>query len=281
MPRLKLKDIRLDGETQPRKYVNEEVVGDYAELLLEDATFPPVTVFNDGANYWLADGFHRFHANKKAGFLDIEANVIDGTRREAILFSVGANAVHGLRRTNEDKRKAVETLLNDIEWSEWSDREIARQCNVSDMTVSRVRKTLGLAKTEKKYSTKHGTQATMKTDNMKKPSEPVVMMPPAESEANHELEELAAAHAELAEENAKLLDKLAVATMDATEEEKAAAANTLEELRMQVKTLEAELRAVKSSRDQLQAKNADMLKQIKYWQKRAEKAEKLIEKEAA
>lgn len=271
--KLKLKDIRLDGETQPRKYVNEEVVGDYAELLLEDAKFPPVTVFNDGANYWLADGFHRFHANKKAGFLDIEAEVIDGTRRDAILYSVGANAVHGLRRTNEDKRKAVETLLGDIEWSEWSDREIARQCNVSDMTVSRVRKTLGLAKTEKKYSTRHGTQATMKTEGMKKPSEPEVMMPPAESQANHELEELAVAHAELAEENARLLDKLAVQNMGGTAEQKQEAAITIASLRQQLTALEAELRAVKSSRDQLQAKNADMLKQVKYWQKRAEKAE--------
>lgn len=279
--RLKLKDIRLDGDTQPRKYVNEEVVGDYAELLLEDTAFPPITVFHDGANYWLADGFHRFHANKKAGFIDVEANVIDGTRRDAILFSVGANADHGLRRTNEDKRKAVCTLLNDIEWSEWSDREVARQCNVSDMTVSRVRKTMGLEKTEKKYTSKHGTVATMNTDNHKKPSEPEVMMPPAQSEADHQLEELAAAHAELADENAKLLDKLAVQSMDATPEEKAAAANTLEDLRMQVKTLEAELRAVKNSRDQLQAKNADMMKQISYWKKRAEKAEQATEKVAA
>ena len=279
--KINLKDIRLDGNTQPRKYVNEEVVGDYAELLLEDTKFPPVVVFHDGANYWLADGFHRFHANKKAGFVDIEADVHKGTRREAILYSVGANADHGLRRTNEDKRKAVCTLLNDIEWSEWSDTEIARRCCVSDMTVSRVRKTLGLEKTEKKYVNKHGEVATMKTDNMKKPSEPEVMMPPAESEANHELEELAAAHAELAEENAKLLDKLAVQSMEGTAEEKSAAANALEELRMQVKTLEAELRAVKNSRDQLQAKNADMLKQVNYWKKRAEKAEKLTDQQAA
>ena len=112
-------------------------------------------------------------------------------------------------------------------------------------------------------------------------SEPEVMMPPAQSEADHQLEELAAAHAELADENAKLLDKLAVQSMDATPEEKAAAANTLEDLRMQVKTLDAELRAVKNSRDQLQAKNADMMKQISYWKKRAEKAEQATEKVAA
>ena len=36
--------------------------------------------------------------------------------------------------TNADKRRAVETLLNDAEWATWSDREIARQCGVHHTT---------------------------------------------------------------------------------------------------------------------------------------------------
>ena len=51
----------------------------------------------------------------------------------------GANHGHGLRRTNADKRRAVETLLRDQEWTKWSDREIARQCAVSNRFVSDVR----------------------------------------------------------------------------------------------------------------------------------------------
>ena len=99
-------------------------------------------------------------------------------------------------------------------------------------------------------------------------------MKPAEIEPeNDALQELATAHAELAEENAKLLDRLAVQNMAGSEEEKQQAADTIDSLRLQVKTLEAELRAVKASRDQLQAKNADMIKQISYWKKRAEKSE--------
>jgi hypothetical protein len=39
--------------------------------------------------------------------------------------SVSANAPHGLRRTNADKRRAVVRLLEDTEWSQWADREIA------------------------------------------------------------------------------------------------------------------------------------------------------------
>jgi hypothetical protein len=271
--KLPLKSVRLDGQTQPRQFVNEDVVADYAELLLEDVEFPPVVVFNDGANYWLVDGFHRWHANKKAGFLDIECEIHDGTRRDAVLWSVGANASHGLRRTNDDKRKAVLTLLEDLEWSEWSDSEIGRRCNVSHTFVSRIKKSMGLEQAEKKYTTKHGTTATMKPAN--KPSEPVVMKPAEVPVEDDRLAELAAAHEDLAEENARLLAKLAVQNMEATAEEKQAAHDTIESLQAQVKTLEAELRAVKNSRDQLQQKNADMLKQVNYWKKRAEKFEKV------
>ena len=62
-----------------------------------------------------------------------------GGRREAILHSVGANAEHGWRRGNEDKRKAVQTLLNDPEWAGWSDREIARRCGVAPSSVGALR----------------------------------------------------------------------------------------------------------------------------------------------
>ncbi|HET8700465.1 MAG TPA: hypothetical protein VFL97_02220 [Nitrococcus sp.] len=67
---------------------------------------------------------------------------ISTTRREAVLHSVGANAAHGLRRTNEDKRRAVLTLLNDEEWGKWSDREIARRCGVTNKTVAAYRNEL-------------------------------------------------------------------------------------------------------------------------------------------
>lgn len=267
--KLKLKDIRLDGGTQPRQFINQETVEDYSERLLEDCVFPPVIVFNDGANYWLTDGFHRYHANKKAGFIDVECDVRNGTLREAVLFSLSANSKHGLRRTNEDKRNAVLKMLNDIEWSEWSDNEIARHCDVSHVTVGRIRKSLGLEKTEKKYVNKHGQESTMKA---RTPSEPVIMKPSEVMEQEDKLAEVAAAFADLSVENEKLLHKLAVQGMDGTEEEKAAAAETLESQRQIIATLEAEIRALKASRDGFQAENAELKKQVAYWRKQATKA---------
>src|SRR3546814_17520988 len=70
---------------------------------------------------------------------DIHADIRSGTRRDAVLFSVGANFSHGLRRSNEDKRASVKTLIEDAEWSQWSDRQIAAACGVSHPFVAAIR----------------------------------------------------------------------------------------------------------------------------------------------
>lgn len=131
--------LRIDGGTQSRASLYQNVVDDYASAIGDGASFPPVVVFHDGTDHWLADGFHRYHAHKKLGLVEIDADVRQGTRRDAILYSVGANESHGLRRTNEDKRRAVLTLLSDGEWVKWSDREIAKACAVSHVFVGKLR----------------------------------------------------------------------------------------------------------------------------------------------
>ena len=167
--KIKLKNITIDGGTQPRNSIDEGIISEYAESLREGSKFPPITVFSDGVHNWLADGFHRYFANKKVGFIEIDADVIHGTRRDAILYSVSANSKHGLRRTNEDKRKAVLTLLNDEEWSGWSDREIARKCAVDNATVSKYRKTVSVEDQQIERKVKRGDQEyTVNTSNIGK-----------------------------------------------------------------------------------------------------------------
>ena len=195
---INLKEIRIDGGTQSRVEINEQVVSEYAELMASGTQLPPVTVFQDEATYWLVDGFHRVLACRRIDCEWVFADIHPGTQRDAILYSVGVNATHGLRRTNADKRKAVLTLLNDEEWSEWSDRKIALVCGVSAPTVSDARKNLtvkllqsDVADTGKNftvkvlqsdvgkpspsasndsakrtYTTRHGTLATMNTTNI-------------------------------------------------------------------------------------------------------------------
>lgn len=140
MSLMDLNRLNIDGGTQTRVALNEAVVAEYAEALLEGAKLPMVTAFFDGSTYWLADGFHRYFAHKQAKKGGINVDVRQGTKRDAVLFSTGANSTHGLRRTNEDKRRAVRVLLDDEEWSTWSDREIAKQCDVSHTFVANLRK---------------------------------------------------------------------------------------------------------------------------------------------
>jgi hypothetical protein len=137
--------IRRDGGTQPRAGLDDAHVERIVEALSEGHDVPAVTLYFDGSDYWLADGFHRVEATiRHAGEgSDISAEIRQGSRRDAVLHSVGANRGHGLPRTREDTRRGIETLLRDEEWGQWSDREIARQVGCSDKTVGAARTRLG------------------------------------------------------------------------------------------------------------------------------------------
>ncbi|KYC42047.1 hypothetical protein WA1_18775 [Scytonema hofmannii PCC 7110] len=140
--RIELSEIRRDGGTQPRAAINLHHVRLLEQQIIETGgEIEPVVVFYDGADYWLADGFHRWQAHHNLEKLDINCVVRQGTRRDAVLFSCGANAEHlcALARSRDDKRRAVLMLINDSEWGQWSDREIARRCKVDNKTVAKLR----------------------------------------------------------------------------------------------------------------------------------------------
>jgi len=148
MKKLSLNEIRRDAEAQKaqmrEKGINAATVSEYAEAMENYAgwgEFPEIVVFFDGKDYWPADGWQRMAAAEKAGVAgDIPATVKKGGLREAILYAAGANAEHGLRRTNADKRRAVTTLLKDDDWTAWSDGVIARRVKVSQPFVSKLRR---------------------------------------------------------------------------------------------------------------------------------------------
>ncbi len=141
-----LERIKTDGGTQMRAALDPDTVQEYLDAMqpIGWGDFPAVIVYYDGKDHWLADGFHRVEAYRLAAAnLDqpasVPADVRSGTRRDAILHAAGANASHGLRRTNADKRRAVETLLRDDDWRHWSNREIGRRCAVDETLVRRIR----------------------------------------------------------------------------------------------------------------------------------------------
>lgn len=267
---ISLTKIRIDCGTQARVKIDEQVVGQYSEAIKAGASFPPVKVFSDGTAYYLADGYHRYFAHKAAGAPGIMCDVVNGTLREAILYSLSANGEHGLQRSNADKRNVVIIMLKDLEWSDWSDREIAKHCHVSHMLVATIRKELGMTKEATKFE-RGGKTHTMKAKEKKEE---------VQEEAKEEWpfeetpeQQMADAITLLKAENEALSDKLAVATMDGDEIEKQMAESTIKDLRAQIRLLEIELTAVKQSRDAFQSENAQLMKQVAMLQKKLKKQE--------
>lgn len=149
--------LRLDGGTQPRVRTDQELVEAYAERMSwseeldqvvdpEGVPFEPVVFFEDDeGSLWLADGFHRVLAARKRAIAQIQARRVKGEQHEAFIYSLGANATHGKRRTNADKRRAVERALHDKTLRRYSDRRLAQLCKVSNRFVSGVRQNLELS----------------------------------------------------------------------------------------------------------------------------------------
>jgi hypothetical protein len=267
---MKLTEITVDSALQGRCKLNQEVVDEYSEVLREGGKLPAIKVYRVGSRHYLVDGWHRYFAHKKAGLADILVDIVDGTIRDATMYAAGANDDHGLRRTNDDKRKSVMMLLDDLEWAEWSDREIAKASKVSSMFVGKVRKALGL-QPESVKAVVNGKETKVKVERNKD----------AEQFAKIEQEtfenEITAEMEAIVEENESLSRRLAVAAMEATDEEKGLAEAQLVEMAAQIKTLEATNRSLKSTSDTYMNQVSDLKDQVKYWKRRAEKSEKKLE----
>lgn len=162
--------IRIDGGTQMRAAIDQDTVAEYAAAWKAKAEFPPLVVFFDGTEYWLADGFHRYHGARAAKRASVEVTLHTGTQRDAQLFAAGANG--GLRRSNADKRKAVESLLADAEWGKRSSSWIAQHCRVSDTLVDSMRKKQHPEKDVEPRVGKDGKERKAREQKPKTPARP-------------------------------------------------------------------------------------------------------------
>lgn len=138
---MKLDKITTQG-MQVRASMSEDVVSEYMEALQDGVEFPPLSCVFDGTTYWLVDGFHRLEAYRRAGKHEVPISITNGSHGDALKLALGANISHGLRRTNEDKRKAVKVAYeNCVELGlgeNPSARLIAELCGVSNTFVSQV-----------------------------------------------------------------------------------------------------------------------------------------------
>jgi len=278
MKTLNIKLIRIDGGTQSRVVINTDAVTEYADAIKAGAEFPPVIVFHDGTDHWLADGFHRFHAHNQIGRASIQAQVKTGTKRDAVLFSLGANDRHGIRSNVSDRRKAVHTMLADLEWSVWSDNAIAKLCGVDHKTVAAHRASdlgnshdreasiLPNGKIEPETRTVQRAGKTYQQDvsnigkTQAKPTTPtpeaptLALVQPPEPEYT----ELDAKNDQISELQASLVVAL---KGDVSQEDKQQAATYIAELQAEIKMLRATLKAVTFSRDSLMNELAHVKRQ--------------------
>ena len=140
---LNLDQIRIDGGTQIREEIDDALVAQYAACMTAHDIFPPVIVLLEGAAHWLADGFHRYHAARKAGLKKLRADVRKGTKDDALWVAIGANRANGARLTNADIKKACRVALG--KFPSRSDNDIAKQIGVDHKTVGKHRKALEAA----------------------------------------------------------------------------------------------------------------------------------------
>jgi hypothetical protein len=281
MKKLNILNIRTDGGTQPRVKLDQDLVKEYAEVMREGAVFPPVEVFHDGSTYWLVDGFHRYFGYKANGVVSIEAIVHTGTLREAQFYAWKVNNKHGNRLKAEDIRAIIRIMLTDEEYSKWSNNKIAKELNVSSMTVGRVRVAMQEeakkpAQTTVTYVDKHGNTTTMKTDKVKKKAKRTTTKPDLTiepSEMEQKVKELADTVNALADENTTLKDKIALGQWDATEIEKIDAEETIKDLREQIRIKDIEIKSLRESRDLYQNENAELIRTVKSLKAKIKKLE--------
>lgn len=269
-----LKEIRTDGGTQARKSLNQDVVNEYAQQMQDGAVFPPVVVFNDGSNLWLADGFHRYFAHRQNGEVEIDVEVHQGTVDDATLYAIGATRKRGLPFNREDLKEIIARIVKHPVWSTWPTRKIADLIGCSAMTVSRVKSSMEEVPTTVSYTTRQGTKTVMDTSSIGKAPRAPKKKPEPPPPDNEIPEELLDEITKLSEENERLKDSIAIGQFDGSEIEKVDIEDTIKELREQIRVKDIEIQALKESRDMFQNENAELKKTVKALQAKLKKVDR-------
>jgi hypothetical protein len=173
-----------------RVTLDQETVTKYAAAMAAGAVFPPIEVMEVGEQKFLTGGFHRTAAAELNGATEIVAQIRSGTVEQAILAAARAGAYEGLARTNEDKRKAVETLLA-TEWGRTSsDHMVAEAAGVSQPFVTKLRST------DNRYqspSTRRGKDNKNRPSTRRQTGSAVSPTPPAQAIEEEQLDRVCTA----------------------------------------------------------------------------------------
>lgn len=112
------KELTFDPAYQMRKNLyDEKTVETYAELKKEGVVFPALWAFDTGVKIVVFSGFNRGEADKRVGPANRPIPVIiwKGTERDAKFWSLRQNSDASLARSPGDVKRAINTLLDDVE----------------------------------------------------------------------------------------------------------------------------------------------------------------------
>jgi len=132
-------DIRIESLIAP---FQDRIKGRYYPPITNTKynELPHIVAFNDGKHIYLVDGWFQYRAAKLAKIDEVECEIIFGTLREAIKFSL-SRAVQVNPRSRyrpEFIHKRIKACINDPKWGQLSDRWIARMCGVSHALVDKM-----------------------------------------------------------------------------------------------------------------------------------------------
>jgi len=235
---IELSKIRIDGGTQMRVTMSPEHIGSLKESIAEmGEKLPPMRVCFDGSEYWLVDGFHRYHAYNQLGHQTVDVVWTEGSQQDAIVASFGVNGDHGLPRDRATKRRIVEQAISHPVFLKASHKVVAKACAVSSTFVAAMRDPKVKEK-QKKQVVKHFAKKIQEEDT-----------PSPETAAPDDAEIKALDEAMISD--TKLVHKILESEQGAKE-----AFDECKKLNLQLAHSEIKIR-------ELQTENAELKKQVK------------------
>ena len=248
--KIDIKKIRIDGGTQMRVTMSPEHIGGLKEAISEmGETLPPMRCCFDGSEYWLVDGFHRYHAYSQLGYKTVEVEWTEGSQQDAIIASFGVNNDHGLPRDRSTKRRIVEMAISHPNFIKASNKVIAAACAVSDTFVAAMRDPEVREKQQKKVLKHFAKKIAENAEEV------------SEGSGAPDDDELRATELAM-ESDAKLVHKMLESEEGATE-----AFEECKRLNLQLTHSEIKIR-------ELQTENAELKKQVKKLQAVLDKLKK-------
>ena len=237
-------------------------------------------VIHDGM---ILDGGNRYRACLEVG---IAPDVVEFDGSNIVSFVLSAN-LHRRHMTPGQQAAIVASAQDWNKAQSVGNPKLTQKCNVapletvadraaesgSSIRTQKMADKVAKANPELAKQVAHGNislpKAVAQVDGKKNKASSVIEM---SNEDDYDmLSELKETVVSLADENTALKDRLAVAVIACTEEEKTAALDTIESLRAEVKRLEIEVRALTDSRNSYQRENAELKRQCAMQRRQLEK----------